>query len=886
MQDTFARLRREARAHGGLRGELAVWWREVSQMYRVGRFEKTSRAVPSTPVADRSDANEAPAVSTDMMLRRPMMPGSWPGGVNLRQTLRSLRRSPGFAAIVIVTLALGVGANATMFGIIDRLLLQEPEHIVEADRVTRIYVERGFAGQNFVSSTIAYPDFVDFAASNELAGTAAFRHREITWGHGETAARVRGMLTTASLFPLLGAQPLMGRFFAPEDDAAGRASVVVLGHDFWLRRGADSSVLGTEIVLGGAPHTIVGVAPSGFTGIDLERVDVWLPLHSPANSAPPIWETSRGFYWLRSAARLAEGATTESAEAEATALHRSGRADDKFYDPEASVVLGALVEARGTQRSAESVVARWLAGVSLVVLMVACANVANMLLARSVQQRREIGIRLALGVSRGRLIAQQLGESVVLAAFGGAAALAVTYWGGLAVRAVLLPDIHWPHSPLDVRVMAFTFSAALVAGIVAGLVPAVQATRQNVVSVIKGGNVDGGQAQARARSLLLVGQAALSVVLLVGAGLFVRSIARLQAVDLGFDPERIVVAIPEFDSEEIPDNQKAAFYDAALDRLRTLPAVEGIAASAALPFYWTMTTGFQIPGREELPTFGDGGPYLYPVTNDYLSTTGIDIVKGRGFDASDDARSARVAVVGEVMANAYWPGEDPLGKCVYIGDNEVCTEIIGVAERASRASIQGSDSAQYYVPISQWSDEYVPRALLARSGSAELDALVSAVRREILSVSPIVRFVEVQGFGGLIDPQARSWELGATLFSVFGLLAVVIAAVGLYGVLAFGVAQRRHEIGVRSALGASPGGLVALVGWQAARLVTAGLLIGIAAALFAAPRIEPLLFDVNPRDPSVLASVALILAAVAAVAATLPAMRAARVQPVIALRQS
>jgi len=875
MQDTFARLRRDARGSAGLRGEIAVGWREVSQLYLVGRYEKKTRA-------DGRAAGESMG---------PPRGGRGPLGIDalaaqIRQGLRGLLRTPAFAATVVVTLALGVGANATMFGVIDRLLLQAPEHIEDPDRVVRVYVQRSFADRSITTAGITYPDFADLLAAHQLAGVAAFGSREITMGHGADAERVRGALATAGLFPLLGVQPFMGRFFSAEEDAEGAGAVVVLGYDFWRRLGADREVLGSELRLGGAPHTVIGVAPPGFTGFNLQRVDVWLPLHSPITAPSSSWQDNRGWYWLAAVARLADGATLERAAAEATALHRAGRAGDRYYDPEASVLLGSLVEARGPQRSDESVVARWLSGVSLAVLLVACANVANMLLARGVRQRREIGIRLALGVSRVRLVGQQLVESVMLALVGGLAALAVAYWGGQVVRTVLLPDIYWPHSPLDGRVLVFTFAAALAAGVVAGLVPALQATRQNVVAVLRGGGLDGGRVNARARMLLLVGQAALSVVLLVGAGLFVKSVIHLQSLDMGFDPERLIVAMPEFDEDGISSEEQRAVFDAAAQRLRALPAVEEVAESGALPFYWSLATYFEIPGREEeLPTFSDGGPYIYPVTSDYLTATGIAIVRGRGFTAADNAGAPRVAVVGESMARAYWPDEDPIGTCVHINKDEGCTEIIGIAESIARGSFTKSGSAQYYVPLAQWPEAFSPQVLLLRADPRGVAALLPAVRREIEGVSPAVRYVSVQGFHELIDPQARSWELGATLFSAFGALALTIASVGLYGVLAFSVAQRRREIGLRSALGASSGGLVALVAGQATRLVVAGLLLGVTAALVAGPYIEPMLFQVDARDPTVFLFVTLVLVAVAVLAATVPSLRAARVHPLIALRQ-
>lgn len=883
MAETFLRLRRDARASAGVRGELAVWWRELSQLYAVGRFERRQRVEHTESGA--VTAGRATSASAGDGGRRP---GHFSRLThNVVCALKGLRRTPAFAATVIATLALGIGANATMFGVIDRVLLRPPEHVVDADDVVRLYVQRRFINRTITSSSITYPDYLDLAAAERLAATAAFSsNRAITVGHGAEASRVQGAFVTPSFFSLLGAKPFMGRFLSPEDDVEGAATVAVLGHEEWRRRGGDAAVLGSQIRLGGAPHSVVGVAPPGFTGVGLERTDVWLPLRSPANSNPAsLWEGSRGYYWLQPIARLAANTSVEAAAAEATALHRAGRAGDEYYDQEASVITAPLTVARGPDQSRESLVARWLSGVSLVVLLVACANVANMLLARAVRRQRETGVRLALGVSRGQLIAQHLTESVLLALAGGVAALLVAYWGAHAIRAVLLPTIHWPETPLNPRVLLFTFVASLASGVVAGVIPALQAARRDVLEVLRGEGLGGGRAGSHARVGLMVGQAALSVVLLVGAGLFVKSMAHVRALDLGFEPEGLLVAIPEFDESRLPGDQLARYFDEVLPGLRAMPAIDGASVTAALPFYWALSTAFEVPGREELPSFSDGGPYIYAVGPEFLATTGIAVRRGRDFTPSDDASAPRVAVIGENMASAYWPDEDPLGTCVHINRDEGCTRIIGIAEAANRGSLTGSGSAQYYVPAAQWSEAFVPRFVVVRAGRDHLDEVIPVVQRQLQAGSDAVRFVDVRAFQGLIDPGARSWQLGATLFSAFGALALVIASVGLYGALSFSVAQRTREIGVRSALGASRRGVIALVAWQASRWLLAGLLVGVVVALAAGSWVQPLLFDVDARDPAVLAGVALLLLAVGMVASAVPALRAARVPPVIALRR-
>jgi predicted permease len=801
----------------------------------------------------------------------------------LKQALRRFRQAPGFTLTVIATLALGIGANATMFGIVDRLLLQPPEHVVEPDDVQRIYVERLFIDRKSMNASITYPDFRDFDAASSFAQTAVFGWSEgVTLGEGEDARRVVTRWASPSFFPLLGVQPLHGRFFGESEDVTGAASVVVLGHELWRDQFAgDPGAVGGSIRLAGRPHVIVGVAPAGFTGVQLERVDIWAPLRSPANTDADRWESSRGYYWLRAIARLAPGRTPEAAAAEATALHRAGRADDTRYDPEARVELAPLILARGPQASDESAVAGWLAGVSAVVLLIACANVANLLLARGMQRRREMGIRLAIGASRRRLFADTLAESALLAFAGGAAALAIVFWGSKLMRALLLPEIHWASSSIGVRVLGFTFGAALLAGLLAGLLPSLAGNRLRLTSSLR----DGGGATRRspARAGLMVAQAALSVVLLIGAGLFVKSLHRVRALDLGIEPAAVIAALPEFESD-LAAAEQSDFFAGALERLEALPIVERAAASHAMPFWSSYATDLSVPGIEELPIFPTGGPYYSAVSPGYFETMGIRILEGRGFTAGDVDGSPRVAVVEEPMARAYWPGETALGKCLKVGGNEEpCSEIVGVAETTARQELVEEDTGQYYIPLAQ--QQRSAYAIFVRTAPDRVVSSLELVRAQVRGDAAGVRYVDVQPFRDYIDPQARSWQLGATMFSVFGGLALVIAAVGLYGVMAFNVAQRARELGIRSALGASPRLMLRMVLAQSVRLTALGLLIGVAAARLAGRWLQPLLFEVEPTDLTVTAGVVAVLLAVALIASLLPARRAAAVDPVVTIRE-
>ena len=465
---------------------------------------------------------------------------------NVRYGLRGLGKSRGFTVTVVATLALGIGANATMFGVIDRLLLSPPPGIVDPDEVRRLYITRGFdRGNPFTSATTTYADVSDWMAADSFEITT-FSDRSVTFGHGAGARRVLATLTAANFFDLLGVAPQLGRYFTDEENRS-RAPVMVISDHMWRQElGADADILGARFTVRGADFTIIGVAPPGFVGVNLNRVEAWFPLRSPANSDDSdTWETHRGYYWLRALVRL-RGDSVEGPEAEATALHLAARADSD-YDPEAVVSLAPLVAARGPRASDESRVAQWLSGVSAVVLLIACANVTNLLLARGLRRRREIGIRLALGVSRGRLVAQLVTESMLLGILGGLAALAVAYWGAAIMRTVLLPDVHWPAAPLSARVLWFTLVASLAAGLLAGLVPALQSTRHDLMNVMRAGGHGDGAQRWGTRGALLVVQAALSALLLVGAGLFIRSLNEVRALDLGIDADKVVLAIPEME---------------------------------------------------------------------------------------------------------------------------------------------------------------------------------------------------------------------------------------------------------------------------------------------------------------------------------------------------
>jgi putative ABC transport system permease protein len=810
--------------------------------------------------------------------------------------LRGVRRAPGFTISIVVILALGIGANAVMFGVVDRLLLSPPQHVISADDVRPLFVRRiGFNGDVFTGRTITWNDYLDFVSLNTFASMGAYAGPdERTVGRGEEAGQARVAAGSASFFPTLGVQPTLGRFFSEEDDRIGAPPTAVLAHEYWEREhGSDPEVLGTTIDIGRGVYTVIGVAPPGFTGARLEPVDIWLPLlvmQSLENGEG--WMEGRGWYWLQAVGRLAPDATVEAAEAEATAAHRAGRAEQIAqgdYDEGAQVIAAPIIGARGPQQNNEARVAQWLAGVSLIVLLIACFNVANLLLARAVRAQREIAVRLALGIDRSRLVAELLAESLVLAGMGALAAVVVARFLGGVVHQTLLPDVAFTDTGLGVRLLVFTLVATLVAGLVTGLLPAWQATRTELVDALRAGGRSVAGGHSRTRVALLVGQAALSVVLLVGAGLFVRSLRQAEELDLGFDADRLLVIALEW-NETLPAEERRVIYEDVLSRVRRLPGVHAAGLSYSVPFQSSIALGQpRVPGLDSVPRHHNGGPYVNKVGAGYFDAMRLTLLRGRGIEAADDVEGAPpVAVVSESMADAYWPAGDVLGACmIFDGDDDVepqCTEVVGVVENHRRqALVEDDPHFIYYLNQGHYAFEGPPQSMMVGS-SGDPSALLPRVRAEASAASSQVRFVEATTMSDLVEPDLRSWRLGASMFTVFGLLALIVAAWGLYSVLAFDVALRHHELGVRSALGADRARIVRLVLRQALVLVAVGTAIGLIAAAGAARFVEPLLFRVSGTDPATYAAVALALLTVAGLAGSLPAWRATRVDPREALQ--
>ena len=822
--------------------------------------------------------------------------------------LRSFRREPGFAAGIVLTFALAIGANATMFGIVQRLMLATPPGVRDAASVARVQLT--FSDGDRESYTVASTSWPVFrtVASREhvLDRAAAFRHDTLTLGRGAERSEVAVVLASGDYFSVLGARASLGRLFGPRDDELPSGNpVVVLSHAYWRRAfGGSPDALGREIIVGDEPYTIVGVAERGFHGTEVSAVDLFVPFVTAQRGRAPGWWNASGMRLLSIVVRVRRGV---SATAAGTTIGAALQEDAAaaFGDRLVGASLESLAPGAASRSTPSARIALWLSGVALIVLLIAAANVGTLLLLRAARRRREIAVRMALGAARGRLARQVLTESLVLALAGGMAGFVLASWLGDIVRATLLPQLAPSDRVVDVPLLLAALGGSLFAGLAAGLVPLVQLGSRDLTRALRSGD-HGVSGRFAAKHALVAVQMALCTVLLVGAGLFVRSLDRVRSQDLGFSTSRLLRVTLEFQRRP-PAHERDLAYGEAARRLASVPGVTAATVVQGMPFSSHHIPPISVPGVDVF-SFGSGQPpIMYGATPAYLEMMGVTLVAGRLLNDRDTRASAPVVLVNESMARNLWPGENALGKCVRAGHppgepgpdgfedlaaSLPCREVVGVVRdsraRSLRAVRDEARLMQYYVPFEQlprppFPDVAEVHALLVQTaGDARAQAV--AVQRAIQGSSSRPVYARVQPYQDLIDPQLRSWRLGATIFSAFGLLALGIAAVGLYGVIAYLVSQRIREIGVRLALGGPRASIGALVVRDAVRMAGLGAAAGIAIAMIAAPLVQSMLYETSAREPRVAGATAGILLVVAVCAAAVPAWRATLVSPMQALR--
>jgi predicted permease len=803
----------------------------------------------------------------------------WDGLVqDTRYAARRLIRDPLVTTFILATLALGIGANVTSFTLVDRLLLRGPAHVTEPDRLVRFYrrVDTPPLGIQ-TAPWMPHPTYLGLRdGMRTVEALGIYRVDDAIVGVGATARQRPVGRASGELFPLLGVTAIRGRFFTPADDATS-SQLAVLNERVWRAEfGSDPGIIGQSLVVGDAPRTIIGIAPAEFSGPDVGRVDVWTMVDQ---------RSSRTQNW-KIVARLRDEVSVAAASADAESAHQRTRDSSPEWIRSATVLVAPIRFDNAASESIEAVMARWMAAVSAIILLITCANVANLLLARVARRRQELATRVALGSGRARVVRLIVLEGVLLSLAAAVASFAVTAVTEPIVQHALFPSGAWTFSLADARLLGVVVAITVATGALVAVVPAMQAGSLRLTTALRTGGRDG-TSRSRLRSSLTVVQAAFSVALLIGAGLFLRSLVRIGNVDLGLEPDRVLTVEAHYPRLDVPYEQsrrpEQERHRRLLDVARRVPGVERAAISVGIPFDGSVTVRLWVPGWDSIPSFPGGGPYITAVGDEYFTTIGTSIVRGRPFTAADREGTDPVVIVNATMARALWPNRDAIGQCMYIHTREAgCVRVVGIAADVHRSGLREEPSMQYYVPLGQ-ERGFGGARLLVRPRGAPRESWPE-LRKALLDADPAMSAVELRLLSRGLDGEMRPVRLGMVTFGLSAVLALVVAALGLYSVMAYAVAWRTHEIGIRIALGATASQVTRLVVAGSASLAALGIALGLIIALVGRRWLEPQLFETSASDPVVLVTVACLLQAVALVAGWLPARRAARISPTEALR--
>ncbi len=804
---------------------------------------------------------------------------------DLRFSFRRLVKSPGFTVVALLSLALGIGANASIFSLVNTVLLR-PLPATQPDQLVGVYGM--VSGQSDVT-LISYPNYTDYRERNEVfTDLLAYRFAPVSLSHSGTNERLWGYVVSGNYFDVLGVKPALGRTFTTEEDRTPNSHpVVVLSYGSWHRRfGGDPSIVGKTVLLNDHTFTIIGVAPKDFNGTEVAYApELWAPAMMAGQIEPGSdWLTQRGDANLFVLGRLKQGVSRAQAEASFQSI--TSQLAREYPDENGGRSVKLLPSGLFTPEIRSAVVG--FTGVLMAVvgllLLIACVNLANLLLARATERRKEIAIRLALGASRARLVRQLLTESVLLAVAGGALGLLLAVWINDLVTAIKLPmdialafDLH-----LDWRVLAFTFLLSLLTGIVFGLLPALQSSNPNLVSSLKDDNVAGGFRRSRLRNALVVAQVALSLLLLVCAGLIVRSLQGARSINPGFNPENAVAVSFDVGLQGYDEAKGRQFQQQVVERVAALPGVQSATLVSNLPLSINYnSTNVYIEGQpfvnaSELP------PVIpNKVGLNYFQTMGIGL-RGRDFTARDKEKESRVAIVNETFARNFFHGQEAIGKRFnFDGPSEPFWEIIGIAADGKYNSLGEKPQPLVYRPLLRNYDSTV--TLVART-TVNPQTVIAAMRNEIKTLDPNLPLYDVKTLIEHMSIPLFPARMAALVLGSFGILALILAGIGVYGVMSYAVSQRTHEIGIRMALGAQPRDVLRLVVGQGMLLALIGMGVGLIAAFGLTRAMSGLLYGVSATDPFTFACVSVLLAIVALVACLVPARRAIRVDPMIALK--
>ncbi|HXI90675.1 MAG TPA: ABC transporter permease, partial [Blastocatellia bacterium] len=768
---------------------------------------------------------------------------------DLRYAFRMLLKNPGFAAVAVIALALGIGANTAIFSVVNTILLRSLPY----DDPDRLMVVKENKLPQFPEFSVSPGNFLDWQKQNasfeKLAAVQGSSYNLVT-GDAEPE-RLDGARVSAGLFEMLGVKPVQGRTFLEEEDQPGHQNVVVLSSNLWKRRfGSDPNIIGQSITMSAASYTIIGIMPPSFQFPDRD-IDLWTPIAFTAAQAQ-----QHGSHYVAVIGRLKPGVTTEQARTEMSGI--AARLAEQYPNSNAGWSTIVVPMQQFEVRDIKPALLVLLGAVALV-LLIACANVANLLLARSTARQKEIAIRTALGASRSRVVRQLLTESVLLAVVGGGAGLLLAAWGTRSLLALAPEDLpRVKDVALDGRVLGFTLLVTLITGIVFGLVPALQASRPNLNETLKEGGRGTTGGHHRIRSSLVITEVALALVLLVGAGLLIRSFIRLEQVNPGSNTKNAMSANVALPGRKYPNSdQYLSFFTQLMEKIAALPGVVAVGATQSLPIQGDYLVGFNIQGRPPDPPGEDKSTNYYAVTPDYFKAMGIPLLRGRLFTEQDSKNAPRVAVINETMARTYFSDEDPIGKGINLSQGrEGFREIVGIVGDVKQYGLAQPTTLQTYEPYLQMPFSAVTLIVRTEGNPA---ALSGSIRSEVLALDKEQPVSRIRTLDQIISGSVQQQRFTMLLLGVFAAVALILAAVGLYGVMSYAVTQRTHEIGIRMALGANTGNVLRLVVGHGMLLALIGVFIGLGGAFAFTRLMSKLLFAVSTTDPVTFAGISVLL---------------------------